>query len=186
MKPCLFFFMLLTAGALGANAQTEQGNFLVGGNLQLITAKTNTDITVNPMVGYFFTDNFAAGANLNVSHSKTGETPTSKNTTFGIGPFVRYYAGSSTVRPFLHGDFDFRSIKTKVGAQTPTTSTGVGYFIAPGAAIFLNQNVALEGLAGYNHFAYKNQDGSGGFAFKLGFQVYLNRAEVKSVTNTVQ
>lgn len=187
MKQRLFFLALLATSAFTVKAQTEQGNFLAGGNLQLNTSKNNTVVALSPTVGYFFVENFAAGAHIDLAYTKTGESPNAgKSTIFGIGPFVRYYVGTTNVRPFLDADVDFRSEKTKIGSATSTTSTGVGFFFGPGAAIFLNRNVALEGLAGYQHFAYKDQDGSGGFAFKLGFQVYLNRALVKEVTNIVK
>lgn len=184
MKQIVFSLMLLAATASGVNAQTEQGNFLVGGNVQLNTAKNDTRVGLSPSIGYFFVENFAAGANIDLQYSKKGENPNaSKIATFGIGPFVRYYVGTpGGVRPFLQGDVNFSSTKAETGTGS-STSTGTNFFFGPGAAIFLNQNVALEGLAGYSHTANKNQDGSGGFAFKFGFQVYLTGREVKAVTD---
>lgn len=183
MKKALLFLVLLAAGH-GAFAQTEQGNFLVGGNVQLNTAKNNTQVALSPSIGYFFVENFALGANIDLAYSKLGENPNaSRITRFGIGPFVRYYVGTpGGIRPFLQGDADFSSTKSKTGTVS-STSTGTNFFFGPGAAIFLNRNVALEGLAGYSHTANKNQKGSGGFAFKFGFQVYLTGGEVKAVTN---
>jgi Outer membrane protein beta-barrel domain len=181
MKQSLLFFLLLSG--LGAAAQTEQGNYLVGGTAQLNTVKNQTTIELSPSAGYFFTDDFAAGANITLSYSKYGEgSGVFKSTSFGVGPFIRYYAGSTGVRPFLQGDGNFTSIKTKANGSS-STSTGITYFVGPGAAFFLNRNVALEALAGYSHAAYKNQNGRGGFAFRIGFQVYLSKAEVETVTN---
>ena len=175
--------MLLVSG-FAANAQTESGNYLMGGNLQLNTSGHNTVIQLDPTVGYFFVDNFAGGLNLNLGYTKVGESPNAaQSSTLGLGPFIRYYVGSANVRPFLDVDGNFSSKKNKIGSDYSTTSTGITYFVGPGAAFFLNRNVALEGLVGYQHAAYKNQIGSGGFAFKLGFQVYLNRTEVNTVTN---
>lgn len=185
MKQTLLFSVLI-AIASGAVAQTEQGNYLVGGTLQLNTLKNQTTIEVSPSAGYFFTDNFAAGANVTMAHTKYGEGSTAaRTTTFSLGPFVRYYAGSTGVRPFLESNVNFASNKTKTSTGS-TTNTGITYFVGPGAAFFLNRNVALEALAGYSHAAYKNENGRGGFAFKIGFQVYLSNAEVTTVTNTGQ
>jgi hypothetical protein len=184
MKQIAFSLVLIAAVASGAIAQTEQGNFLVGGNVQLNTAKNNTQVALSPSIGYFLVENFALGANIDLEYSKVGENPNSaKATTFGIGPFVRYYVGTpGGARPFLQGDVDFRSTKVKTGTSS-STSTGTNFFFGPGVAIFLNRNVALEGLAGYSHTANKNQEGSGGFALKFGFQVYLTGREVQAVTN---
>lgn len=185
MKKGLFLLLLATAAA-GAHAQTEQGNYLVGGTAQLNTVKGQTIIEVNPSAGYFFTDNFAAGANFTVSYSKLNSGSSANRVTkFGLGPFVRYYAGSTGVRPFLESNANFTSMKTKTSVDSKT-STGITYFIGPGAAFFLNRNVALEALAGYSHAAYKNETGKGGFAFKIGFQIYLSKAEVQTTTNAVQ
>src|SRR5215218_6219558 len=113
MKRILFFQLLLVLG-FSAGAQTETGNFLLGGNLQLNTAKNNTEITFSLSIGYFFVDNFAAGANITMSYSKVGESSDApKTTVIGIGPFVRYYTGTTTIRPFLQGDVDFSSSKLK-------------------------------------------------------------------------
>ncbi len=180
MKQPLFFLLLLSG--LGAAAQTEQGNFLVGGTAQLSTVQNKTFIELSPSAGYFLTDDFAAGVNVALAYSKNGKGSVAiRETSFGFGPFIRYYTGSAGVRPFLEGNVNFASTKYKT-SNGSTTSTGLNYFVGPGAAIFLNRNVALEALAGYSHNANKNQSGNGGFAFKLGFQVYLSNAEVKTVT----
>jgi|SRR6476620_2545929 len=181
----IVFFLLLSGLGFKVAAQTEQGNFLAGGNVQLNTSAHNTIIQVSPTIGYFFVDNFVGGGILNISHTKSGVAGEAARTTnFSIGPFVRYYVGNANVHPFLQGDVEFRSTRYKTGTER-TTLTGTDFFVGPGAAFFLNRNVALEALAGYTHTANKDEKGSGGFAFKLGFQVYINRAQMKA-TSTVQ
>lgn len=185
MKRSLLFFLLAAAG-IKATAQTEQGNFLAGGNVQLNTSGHNTQVAISPTVGYFFVDNFAGGAILDFSHTKSGVSPdVARSTTFSIGPFIRYYVGNANIHPFLQGDVEFSTSKIRAGTES-TKLTGTTFFVGPGLALFLNRNVALEALAGYSHTAYAHQTGSGGFAFKLGFQVYLTRAQMKTITNTVQ
>jgi hypothetical protein len=179
MKKTLLFVAMFFSLANAALAQTEKGNGLIGGNLELNTSEDNSAIIVTPMAGYFFADNFAAGANLDINYEKTGDN---KVTRFGVGPFARYYfPGNATLRPLVHANLNFTSSKIK----TPTGSnsfTGTEYFLGAGAAAFLNRNVALEALAGYDHTAFENQDGTGGFKLKIGFQVYLSRAQVAAVT----
>lgn len=180
MKKTLLFVAMFFSLATAALAQTEKGNGLIGGNLELNTAKNNSAIIITPMAGYFFADNFAAGANLNINYQKSGDN---KTTGLGIGPFARYYfSGNATLRPLVHADLNFSSTKFK----SPTgsnTYTGTEYFLGGGAAAFLNRNVALEALAGYDHTAFENQDGTGGFKLKIGFQVYLSRAQVAAATS---
>jgi hypothetical protein len=178
MKRNLLLLALSVCLAGTALAQTEKGNALIGGNLELNTAKDNSSINISPMVGYFFAPNFAAGANVVIDYTKLG---TVKATKFGIGPFARYYFGSGMLRPLVHASVDFSTQKTKTSTGS-NTLTGTEFFFGGGAAAFLNRNVALEALAGYDHAAFENQDGTGGFKLKGGLQVYLSRVQVAAVT----
>ena len=173
---CSLLLAFLALG-LAASAQTEKGSWLVGGNVELNTAKNNTVIGFTPMAGYFLINNFAVGADVNFNYTKSG---TGKQTTFGIGPFARYYLGTMNIRPFAHANVDFVSTNTKVGT-TSSTATGTNFFLGAGLAAFINRNVAIEGLAGYSSTSTANQGSYGGFGLKIGFQVYLSRYQVASL-----
>ncbi len=179
MKKHVLSVLALVTVAMAASAQTEQGNFLVGGNLELNTGKNNTVVTVSPTAGYFFVENFAAGANVNFSTSKVGDINT---TSIGVGPFARYYFGTMNARPFAHADFGVRSTKSKIGAGQARTESGSNYFLGGGLAAFINRNVAIEGLVGYRHTALRDEEGSGGLNLRVGFQVYLSRRQVERLT----
>lgn len=179
MKKHVLSALVLLSVAVAASAQTEQGNFLVGGNLELNTGKNSTLVTVNPSAGYFFIENFAAGANVGFTTSKVGDI---KSTAVSVGPFARYYFGTMNVRPFAHADLGFTSAKTKLAAQNSRTETGSNYFLGGGLAAFINRNVAIEGLVGYRHTALKDEEGSGGFNLRVGFQVYLSKRQVERLT----
>jgi hypothetical protein len=178
MKKIVFSLLVLIGLGLAASAQTEKGSWLVGGNLTLNTAKQNTQIAVNPSAGYFFINNFAAGVNGNVSHSKFGGN---KSTTLGVGPFARYYFGTMNIRPLLEASLDFNSnkVETSASGSNSTTENGTGFFLGGGLAAFINRNVAIEGLAGYDHTSVNG--GSGGFNLRIGFQVYLSGAQVQNI-----
>lgn len=173
---CSLLLAFLAFG-LAASAQTEKGSWLVGGNVNLNTAKNNTNIGFTPMAGYFLINNFAVGANIDFDYTKSGD---GKQTTFGIGPFARYYLGTMNIRPFAHANVDFTSINTKAGSSSSTT-TGSNFFLGAGLAGFINRNVALEGLAGYTHNSIANNGSHGGFGLKIGFQVYLSRYQVATL-----
>lgn len=172
----LLVFFVMTGAAF---AQTEKGNWLVGGNIGLNTPKTNTTFNVSPNAGFFFIDNFAAGAMFNYNYNKT---ETRKNTDFGFGPFARYYFGSSNTRPLLHAQYNYLSTKTTVGTVSSTLNGGE-FYVAGGLAAFINRNVALEGLAGYDYTKHRHStDGSGGFKLMIGFQVYLSGSQMSRAT----
>lgn len=174
--------MTVAAAALFsvANAQTSQNDWMVGGNFRLNTSNNNTQIGFSPNAGLFVIDNLAIGGNFSLNYSKSGNN---KVTDFGVGPFVRYYFTTETqsVRPLLHGTFNYISSKSKIGPVS-STNNGTNFFLGGGAAIFISPNVSIDALMGYERTKYKNFDGSGGFAFNIGFQVYLLKDQVAHVT----
>ncbi len=159
-------------------SQAEKGDWLVGGTFEINTAENNNTISFNPDAGYFVINNLAIGGQLNFTFDKLGDN---KFTIFGIGPFTRYYFGDKKFRPFLHGDMRYESRRLKT-SQGSSTESGFGYFIGGGGALFINENVALEGLLGYDHTSVEKDEGSGGFNLKIGFQVYINRHQVARIT----
>ena len=159
-----------------SNAQTEKQNWLVGGRVDLNTGENSTHIGFSPGAGIFVIDNFAIGANFLIDYNKTGDV---KATDFGVGPFFRYYFLKGMVKPLIHVSVSYLSSKYKSPAFS-TTNNGINILAAGGVAVFLNENVALEILAGYSHTKYKDFDGSGGFNLGIGFQVYLNQRQLKN------
>jgi Outer membrane protein beta-barrel domain len=169
MKKILFALLITLFITATTKAQTFKGDWLVGGGLSLNTT-SNTTIGIYPNGGYFFADNFAAGANVNINYQKTGNN---KRTDLGIGPFARYYFGKKNIKPFAQVELSVLSTKDKIGSISSTLN-GTNFFIGPGIAAFVNENVAIETIAGYSHTKYKNFDGDGGLAVRIGFQVYLH------------
>jgi hypothetical protein len=171
--------LLLAIASFGmVQAQTEKGDWMVGGGFRLNTSDDNTEITLNPTAGAFVINNLALGANFSFSYSKTGSN---KATIFGIGPFARYYFTQAQVRPIVHGQLNYISQQLKITGFPSNTSSGLNYFLGGGAAIFLNDQVSLDALLGYDHAKLKDFDGSGGFAMTIGFQVYLKKQQVDRV-----
>ncbi|MEI9808893.1 MAG: outer membrane beta-barrel protein [Bacteroidota bacterium] len=120
-------------------------------------------------------NNFAVGGNLSFTHQKAGDA---KTTNFGIGPFARYYFTQAMARPLLQASVSFLSSKYKEPGFSSTQS-GTNLFLGGGVAVFINDNVSIEGLMGYSRTKYKDFDGSGGFNLGIGFQVYLNKGQVE-------
>ena len=174
MKKIITATLLITLFTT-ANAQTEKGDWMVGGGLRLNTSDNNTEIAFEPNAGIFIINNLAFGGNIALDYTKSGDT---KYTSFGIGPFVRYYFTNANVRPILHGKFDYLSTKVKVPGSS-STNTGFNFFLGGGAAIFVSDQVSLDVVLGYDHTKYKDFNGSGGFALTIGFQVYLLQRQVK-------
>jgi outer membrane protein with beta-barrel domain len=178
MKKLLLSLQLLFC-ALIINAQTNTGDWMIGGNLRINTTKSNNEFTFQPMGGYFFAKGFAAGAEVKLSFAKFGDE---KSNTYGIGPFARYYFNlhNSSFKPLVHASFTTETVTTK-SLGTKFRNTVSSLFLGLGGAYFINENVALEAVAGYNRSKYENRDSEGGFAFRFGFQVHLLGRQLRTV-----
>ena len=177
------FILIATMLFLAADAQTDKGDWMVGGYFRLNTSDNNTEISLTPNAGLFVVDNLAVGGNIGLNHTTSGNN---KYTSFGIVPFVRYYFTTETqkVRPVLHGALNYLSTRNKIGNNTSSTNTGLNFFVGGGAAAFISNSVSIDALIGYDRTKYKNFDGSGGFAFNIGFQVYVNKGQVERLTGS--
>lgn len=164
-----------------AFAQTEKGTIMAGGQLALRTASNASNFRLNPNFGYFFKDNFAFGGNLNLDFSKQGSL---SSNTFGIGPFMRYYFGKSQAKPFAVVNANYLTQTVKTGS-TSVNSSGFGFLFGLGFAAFLNRNIAVEGITGYDYSKYSSTAGAGGFSLSLGFQLYFNNDVVKDLKRTI-
>jgi opacity protein-like surface antigen len=162
-----FFLMAFTY----VTAQTDKGDWIVGGTLSLNTAENNTSIAVSPNAGFFILDNFLLGGKLSYEYGALGDI---KISTISGGPFTRYYFHGTKARPFGEVDLDFESTTLKTSIESKTESA-IGFFIGGGVALFINDNVALETIMGYKNTKVENQQGKGGFNMRIGFQVYINR-----------
>lgn len=179
-KTFLAAALLMSMATLG---QTEQKSVLVGGSFALRTGEGSNQFQFNPTVGYFFADNFAFGGTLSFNSQKLGQV---KSSDFGIGPFARYYFGNTSTKPFVVGEFDFLSSKTKSSlTSTEIKSNGTRFLIGLGFAAFVNEIIAVEGVSGYSYSKFKNADGSGGFNLRLGFGIYFNRQSTRDLKRNV-
>lgn len=150
-----------------AKAQTEKGNFLLGGESKLDLTFLNTkyksdDVSENgpkttnlefsPMGGFFVADGFAVGLEIPISYTMEKDEEKTSTTSIAFAPFVRYYFGSSHIKPYLHGAVGLGSLKAKLDpGSSASREISYGMFlyqIGGGLGIFLNEKVSLDvGLA---------------------------------------
>ncbi|MEP7376619.1 MAG: outer membrane beta-barrel protein [Chitinophagaceae bacterium] len=174
MKKILLSLVLVSVFIV-ADAQTDKGDWLVGGYFRLNTSKNNTQIALSPDAALFVIKNLAIGGNLTLAYSKGGDA---NSTLFSIGPYVRYYFTNANIRPILQGTVNFASQKLKISGLPSTTNNGTSYFLGGGAAIFISDQVSIDGVMGYEHSKFGGFSGGGGFALNVGFQVYLLRNQM--------
>ena len=171
MKKLLLSLVAVAALTFGANAQTEKGKIILGGNVGFNSSKADgaskadINFSVVPSVGYFVSDNFAIGTGVGYEYEKTVSANRGQLEAFKVAPFGRYYVNLTDQFKFfgqLSVPLAFGSLKS-VDANGDTGSkfastTSVGVNVAPGFAFFPNKKIGIEfsvnGL-GYENFSTK-------------------------------
>lgn len=151
--------------AFSASAQTDQGHYLIGGDLPFSARLNNgSSIALNANFAYFLIDNFALGGTVQLS---TG----GGYTDYLIGPIARYYfkTGNDKLKPFLQGALGLRGSSSDYGSST----SGLGGNVAGGLAIFLNEHIALEPNVRVDFDSRDGATSSGTVSLNLGIQAYL-------------
>lgn len=143
-----------------------------------------------PKAGYFIIDNLVAGLEIvltGYSEEDLSDGDKSKESTMGIGPFVRYYYPLGKFYPFAEVEALFGTCKEEYdygqadADEYKDALTMFGIYL--GAALPLGDKITIDASAGYNRAAYKwdyeeEEGGSGtdviaGFGLKIGFSIYL-------------
>ena len=195
--------MALLGGVIfSSQAQTEQGKFIVGGNVSYSTSKTDAEgaksshnFSIVPNVGYFVSDNIAVGTGIGYLSNKADEASlTGKNEAFVVSPFGRYYVpiadkfkffGQLSV-PMAFGNTKETDEQLKVGDKTGS-STSIGVALAPGFAYFPSSKIgiefALNGVS-YNHYSVEDSEGNdlkgyGSEDFSIGTNFFSPRIGIQ-------
>lgn len=151
MKKILLTLTAVTAMTFAANAQTEKGTHIVGGQIGFETSKVkdtdnkNNSFSIAPQYGYFVSDNFALGLGLGYSWDKAelGDKETTHDS-FTLTPYGRYYAGNSNVKFFGQLSVPMAWGNEKIDGDKFANTANYGVELAPGVAYFPAPRVGIE------------------------------------------
>ncbi|RYF66439.1 MAG: PorT family protein [Cytophagaceae bacterium] len=159
MKATLFTLALFVTTISLSLAQTEKGRWQVGaqvGNLTYQRYKVydghSLSVNLTPSVGYFVAKNLLAGVSVpfsNTSNSYQAGPSDYNNRSIGIGPFIRYYVGNSSVKPFAGIGFTYNATAIRYESllnlnDIKLKGSSTNLVPAVGAAWFINHNVLLS------------------------------------------
>lgn len=204
MKTLLFTLALLVAGLFSATAQTEKGRWTVGASVGNFTYSTQNGYnsfsgSLTPSAGYFVANNLAVGAGIPLSlttnkfSDPNGDTHT-RTTSVGLSPYVRYYIGSSRLKPYVGVSYAYSltNQRNESGGQTLKINGHISTLSpAVGVAYFVNRTVALNAGLSYIWQRYKSgytvYDASGNpineapvsttkyVSLGIGFQIFFGK-----------
>lgn len=177
MKKIIFAALVLIT--TNTFAQTEKGNWLVGGMVGFQSQTGTSSITFSPNVGYFIKNNFVAGIDFGLSSTKLDNQI---KTDVDLGPFARYYFGHANFRPFTMLKISYLTQNVKDSDPNPIslTQVGFGYLLGVGGSAFISPDVSFDGMFGYRFSQYATAESNKQLSLKFGFQVYLNTRKMKN------
>jgi hypothetical protein len=178
------------------SAQTEKGMMIIGGSSNISDAIQGTSNTfslgLQPSFGAFVIRNFAIGGtySFTVSSAKTLNATTdvrSTSTTFNtlVGPFLKYYIGKKTMKPFVSANGGYsvytqiRSNSTPGNVASITNYDGFQMGASAGIAYFFNPHVALETALYVTTSGYQTQIPTTRFGFSLGLYTFLDKKKAE-------
>jgi len=196
MSKSFFLLSAFFVAATFATAQTSSGNFMFGGGINISSVSRqsavdadNSSFSFSPSAGYFVGENFAVGLGFTIASEKSGPANNRiKETSFGIGPFARYYFFTSNDQFAIFGQagLSLANGKTKYSGGDIDRATSTTFSVFPGAAYFFNEHWAVElAITGFVVSAYDpdtNNDndkvtsvqfGLHSFSPTLGFRYHL-------------
>jgi hypothetical protein len=187
MKQIIFLSFLICL-ASNVIAQTEKGNYLIGGSASFQASKngdTNSkSLSLSPNISYFLANRFAVGIITPLSISdNTAPSSSLSSKSYSIGPTVRYYFPISeqwAIFPQLDYTYQWTELRIDQFNLGPgdLKSTATVFRINMGITYFITRNVGLESILYYQN---TNADPSAGgsltsgtaYGLRFGLQIYL-------------
>ncbi len=197
MKQIILLISAISISMASMAQQTDKLKVLAGGifNMNLGSASSTTnftsgssskspslstfDLSLTPDVGVFLFKNFALGLQMEAKSSYAKDTVKTSNSSFNVGPFVRYYYKIGNIAPFLQLSYGVGTVSSSGTNSIKGSVLGVG----PGFAFFFNDRIGIEALLNYQHLSQTTDINAGGLAnrksignnlkFNIGLQVYL-------------
>ena len=193
MKKLLLGAFVAGAGLLStANAQIQEGNWMVGSSLVTSNFGLNTgagyDFSIQPKAAYFIKDNVALGGYVNLGFAKPGKGEATQFN-YAVGALGRYFLSPNEQgvdnllnhgRWFFEGNLGIGGTSVENGISTNGLDFGVG----PGYSYFITPNIGVEGLVKYNGVTgFGNEGLTSKITFNVGFSIYLPSGQAKRIAN---
>ncbi|KFF08794.1 hypothetical protein [Chryseobacterium luteum] len=196
MKKLIFAGILAATGLTAtANAQIQEGNWMVGSTLATSNFGLNSgagyDFSIEPRAAYFIKDNVAVGGYVKLGFLKSGKGEATQFN-YGVGALGRYFLspGEKGVDNLLnHGRWFFEG-NVGIGGtsvENGISTTGLDFGVGPGYSYFITPNIGVEGLLKYNGVTgFGNEGLTSKLSFNVGFSIYLPTSKAKEVANDIK
>ena len=174
---------------MSMNAQLQQGNWMVGGQLADFRFTNGFAMSLTPQVGYFIQDRWAVGAKVGFG-LQSYEDIDGSDVDYSVTAFSRYYFADSEVETLLNNGAFF--VEGNVGfggtdALDGSTTNGFDFLVGAGYSYFVTNTVGLEAMLGYGGLlGGGNESFQGDLSLGVGFQIYLPNSAAKKALKDEQ
>ena len=178
----IYAFIIYLFVMSSALAQTDKGDQIAGvqvGNI-VLSRKENlgSAVLLKPIYGVFISKGLVAGVGIPFYHFTNNSSVFSIRTTqIGVSPFVRYYVGSSIIKPFISVSGGLLRTSIVENSVRSAPKNNLLYSLGGGAALFLNESISVDLLVNYtgvNDKDYYTPDGYVQNSLGLGFANAIN------------
>lgn len=157
----------------------DKGDMFIEGGISFSTGDNFHSYSINPKFGYFISNNFAVGGDVDFGGSDDDATD-SKTNFFGIGAFARYYFLELDQKRFkAYGDVGFGYSHSRDGIPSQNidnTTNGIKANLTLGLNYFFTKHFAasfvLADILTYNNA--QPEDGDSSNSFELNINLFNN------------
>ncbi|MDO6761337.1 porin family protein [Tamlana sp. 2_MG-2023] len=155
----------------------SEGDIFVEGYIKFGTTGSDNNIySITPKVGYFLSNKFAVGADLDFGGSKAGDD---KVNSFGFGGFGRYYfleLDKKRFKAYGEAGLGYNHTREKGPTYGDETTNGIKANVTIGLNYFLTKNFAvsfvLADILSYNNSSI--EDGATTDSFEMNINLFNN------------
>ena len=157
MKASIIFIVvfLFIPNLTWSQSSIQKGTFSLGGNISFTSnyeesSDLNSTIFIfNPRFDYFVINNLSFGLMLNFQNTSFAGH---NNSSWGIGPWARYYFEVQPIKPFLGIGYSFAQQNSSISDDKIKQNNII---LSLGADYFLTNDVALETIISYTFMNIK-------------------------------
>ena len=180
------FIIVLTFAATAlickVNAQIQQGDYMIGGNMVAanlgLNKGTGYNLAITPQIAYFVKDNWSVGGYTNLGFNGAKGLPTTFK--YALGAMSRYYLSANEKgidnllkqgRFFMEGNI---GIGGSTISQGGASANGLDLGIGPGYTYFITKDIGLDAIVKYSgNLGFGNQGTISNIGFRLGLNIFF-------------
>ena len=178
MKKTKIAILIVLLTSINSFSQIQKGSFCIGASSGIGASFTTNSVennnsskdvansnsfSINTQGGYTIANNLILGVELTFSYSNVSlkdSQSESTNSTYAIGPFIKYYFSEKEFKPFLLAEYGFGNQYSKYENsfnKSETEEKITALILGGGVSYFITENIGLELGINYTKTTFKSK-----------------------------